>query len=142
MLDQLALADLITSGAFDRSLRRALRSYRARRKLLVSELRRQLPQARLTGAAAGLHVVISLPGVAEDALIDAALERGVRVEGVGSFRVVATPDNPDAAATLLLGYGRLAEPAIAKAVASLAEATRAVALQRADRGGASRLADP
>jgi GntR family transcriptional regulator/MocR family aminotransferase len=132
VLDQLALADLITTGAFDRSLRRALRSYRARRNILVSEIRRHLPQARLTGAAAGLHLVITLPGVTEHALIHAALERGVRLEGVGSFRIAPTPDDSDA--TLLLGYGRLAEPAIPNAVALLAEATRAATLQRRSRG--------
>jgi GntR family transcriptional regulator / MocR family aminotransferase len=130
ILDQLALADLITSGAFDRSLRRALRSYRARRNLLVSELRRQLPQAHLSGAAAGLHLVVTLHGVAEHALINAALERGVRVEGVGSFRIAPPPDDSDATATLLLGYGRLAEPAIADAVALLAEALSAACQRR------------
>jgi GntR family transcriptional regulator / MocR family aminotransferase len=140
VLDQLALADLITTGAFDRSLRRALRSYHARRNLLVTELRRQLPQARLTGAAAGLHLVITLPGVAEHALIHAALERGVRIEGVSSFRIAATPDKSDATATLLLGYGRLAEPAIANAVALLAEATGAAAFLRRRRSGARRSA--
>jgi GntR family transcriptional regulator/MocR family aminotransferase len=129
ILDQLALADLITSGAFDRSLRRCLRTYRARRNLLVGEIGRQLPQARLSGAAAGLHLVITIPAVTEYALIAAALDEGVRVEGVGSYRIAANPGDSDAPATLLLGYGRLAEPAIASAVRSLAEAARAVAQQ-------------
>ena len=121
MLDQLALADLIQTGAFDRSLRRSLRAYRARRNRLVDEVHRQLPQARLSGAAAGLHLVMSLPGVAEHVLVATALEHGVRVEGIGTYRIVARSDAP---ATLLLGYGRLAEPAIPAAVASLAEAAR------------------
>jgi GntR family transcriptional regulator / MocR family aminotransferase len=134
VLDQLALADLISSGAFDRSLRRALRSYRARRNVLVTEIRRRLPHACLTGAAAGLHLVIVLPGVDEHALIHTALERGVRVEGARSFRIAPAPDDSDATATLLLGYGRLAEPAIPNAVALLTEAIRAAALQRRSRG--------
>jgi hypothetical protein len=68
------------------------------------------------------------------ALIHRALERGVRVEGVDSFRIAPTDYDPDATATLLLGYGGLAEPAIAAAVALLAEATRNAAFQRRGRG--------
>ena len=124
ILDQLALADLITTGAFDRSLRRCLRTYRARRNILVHEVRRQMPHAHLTGAAAGLHLVISLEAISEDAVVDAARARGVRVEGVESYRLGSPPTATNAMASLLLGYGRLAEPAIPAAVASLALATR------------------
>ena len=122
ILDQLALADLIDTGAFDRSLRRCLRTYRARRNILVREIQRQLPQAHLTGAAAGLHLVITVPATSEDDLVQAAHARGVHVEGVGSHRLTPSPDDSRAMATLLLGYGRLAEPAIPAAIASLAVA--------------------
>ncbi len=124
ILDQLALAELITTGAFDRSLRRCLRTYRARRNILVSELRRQLPQAHLTGAAAGLHLAISLPAVGEDAVVAAALDRKIQVEGVSSYRIAPAPDDTGTTATLLLGYGRLPKAAIPAAVAELAEAIR------------------
>jgi GntR family transcriptional regulator/MocR family aminotransferase len=127
VIDQLALADLLTSGAFDRSLRRALRTYRTRRTVLASEIRDQLPHARLTGAAAGLHLVMTLPGLTEAAVVAAALDRGVRVHGLSSFRINDAPDRPHPTATLILGYGRLAEPAIAPAVTLLSEATRAAA---------------
>jgi GntR family transcriptional regulator/MocR family aminotransferase len=122
ILDQLALADLITSGAFDRSLRRCLRTYRARRSILVREIHRQLPQARLTGAAAGLHVAITVPATSEEDVVRAARARGVRVEGVGGYRLTPRVADPAATATLLLGYGRLAEPAIPAAVTALAVA--------------------
>jgi GntR family transcriptional regulator/MocR family aminotransferase len=120
ILDQLALAGLITTGAFDRSLRRCLRTYRARRNILVHEIHRQLPQAHLTGAAAGLHLAITIPATSEDDVVHAARARGVRVEGVGSYRLAPPRTDPDTTATLLLGYGRLGEPAIPAAVASLA----------------------
>jgi DNA-binding transcriptional MocR family regulator len=74
---------------------------------------------------------MSLPGVAEDVLVAAALEHGVRVEGIGTYRIVARLAGPDTLATLLLGYGRLAEPAIPAAVASLAEAARSARQGRA-----------
>src|SRR5205823_6725325 len=60
-LDQLALARLITSGAYDRHLRQARRRYRARRDALVVAVRRHLPGARVTGLAAGLHAIVRLP---------------------------------------------------------------------------------
>jgi GntR family transcriptional regulator/MocR family aminotransferase len=119
MIDQLALADILASGAFDRSLRRALRSYRARRDRLVNELTRRLPTARISGAAAGLHLVLELQGTTEATVVARALERGINVRGLSSYAVdPARPARTTAA--LVLGYGRLPEPAIADAVARLA----------------------
>jgi GntR family transcriptional regulator/MocR family aminotransferase len=119
MIDQLALAHVITGGAFDRSLRRALRSYRARRDRLVVEVRTQLPQARITGAAAGLHLVVELDDVDEAALTARAAAHRINVRGLGSY-AVTPPTTPPTPARLALGYGRLPEPAIADAVAALA----------------------
>ncbi|HEX4563941.1 MAG TPA: PLP-dependent aminotransferase family protein, partial [Solirubrobacteraceae bacterium] len=59
-LEQLALARLIESGSYDRYLRQARRRYRARRDALVSALARHLPEARVTGLAAGLHAIVRL----------------------------------------------------------------------------------
>jgi GntR family transcriptional regulator/MocR family aminotransferase len=120
-LDQLALAEILASGAFDRSLRRALRIYRARRDRLADEIGRQLPGARISGAAAGLHVVLELPGVAEADVVERAAARGIDVRGLGSYAVrPGAPTRSEAA--LVLGYGRLPEPVIADAVAALAAA--------------------
>src|SRR5207244_1864777 len=75
-LDQLALARLITSGAYDRHLRQARRRYRARREALVVAVRRHLPGARVTGLAAGLHAIVRLPREFDGAsLMRAAAER-------------------------------------------------------------------
>ena len=131
MIDQLALADILASGAFDRSLRRALRSYRARRDRLVDEITRRLPTARISGAAAGLHLVLELPGTTtEDAVVAQALERGINVRGLSSYAV--EPTRPIRTAALVLGYGRLPEPVIADAVAELAAA--ATSGERGRRG--------
>ena len=81
-LDQLALARLIESGAYDRHLRAARRRYRARRDALVARRsRRHLPGARVTGVAAGLHAIVRLPR-AVDGLALAAGRRGARSVGV------------------------------------------------------------
>ena len=86
-IEQLALADVLASGAFDRALRRALRIYRARRDRLAAELRRQVPAVRITGAAAGLHLVAHVPDADEDALVAAAAARGASVRGLSSYAV-------------------------------------------------------
>ncbi len=55
-LDQLTLAEFITSGGYDRQIRRARLAYRRRRDRLAAALRRQGLQ--VTGIAAGLHAVL------------------------------------------------------------------------------------
>jgi GntR family transcriptional regulator/MocR family aminotransferase len=59
ILDQLTLAELITTGAFDRHVRRMRTSYRRRRDLLAQAL---APRLQLAGISAGLHAVVYLPG--------------------------------------------------------------------------------
>src|SRR5205807_10167953 len=59
-LDQLALAHLIASGAYDRHLRQARRRYRGRRDALLAAVKRHLPGAHVTGLAAGLHAIVRL----------------------------------------------------------------------------------
>ncbi len=56
-LEQLTLAEFITSGAYDRHVRRARLNYRRRRDRLIAALARRAPDVRLTGIAAGLHAV-------------------------------------------------------------------------------------
>ncbi|HEY3262393.1 MAG TPA: PLP-dependent aminotransferase family protein [Pseudonocardiaceae bacterium] len=118
VLDQAALARLITSGAYDRHLRRMRRRYRTRRDALVEALNRWLPAARVHGISAGLHLLIELPPACDEAAVVAlAAARGVAVEPVASMR--ATAGGPPA---LVLGYARLSDHHLARAVRLLAEA--------------------
>ena len=66
-LDQLTLAEFIASGGYDRQVRRARLGYRQRRDRLVSELKRRAPRAHVTGIAAGLHALVTLPAGADRA---------------------------------------------------------------------------
>jgi len=61
VLDQLALARFVETGAYDRHLRSVRQRYRARRDRLVEALARHLPDCSTAGVAAGLHVVVHLP---------------------------------------------------------------------------------
>jgi len=116
VLDQLVLAELLGSGAYDRHLRRTRRAYRARRDLLVGTLAVRAPGIRVRGVAAGLHVVIELPeGSDEQAVAAAARERGVGVYPLGRYRTGSAAVFPPA---LVAGYGAM-PPADVRAGAEL-----------------------
>jgi GntR family transcriptional regulator / MocR family aminotransferase len=123
-LSQLALADFLERGELDRHLRRMRPRYRARRDALIAALARELPSWRIgEGIAAGLHVVALLPEAVDEAgFLAAAAERGMRLHGLSWFRVNPTPPNP---AGLVLGFGNASEPALARAVAQLAQVAAA-----------------
>jgi GntR family transcriptional regulator / MocR family aminotransferase len=109
-LNQMALADLIERGELDRHLRRQRRHYSRRRDALLEALASKLPEARISGAAAGLYIMVGLPdGVSEQAALDAARARGIALEGAGA-----------ASAALVIGYANLPDAAVGKAVDELA----------------------
>ncbi|MEA2190560.1 MAG: GntR family transcriptional regulator / MocR family aminotransferase [Solirubrobacteraceae bacterium] len=123
LLEQLVVADLETSGRLDRHMRRMARSYATRRATLAGALARELPDVRVRGIAAGLHAVVELTAdVEEQAVVDAARSRGIALEGVCAYRVDSAPPP----AMLALGFANVAEPAIGRAIATLAEAIASV----------------
>jgi GntR family transcriptional regulator/MocR family aminotransferase len=118
-LDQLALARLIESGAYDRHLRQARRRYRSRRDALVSAVAQHLPRARVTGLAAGLHAIVGLGREVDGvALTRAAVARSVGVYPLG----YAFMEPRAVHEGLVLGYANLTEADIEEGVRRLAEA--------------------
>jgi len=116
MLDQLALATLLTTGRYDRHLRRMRTVYAARRTALTGAFARHAPGVPLTGLAAGFHAVAPLPpGADEAAVIAAARERRVGLHGIGAYRGQPGP------AALVVGFGNVRERAIEPAVAAVAD---------------------
>jgi GntR family transcriptional regulator / MocR family aminotransferase len=117
-LDQLALAILLTTGRYDRHLRRMRTVYAARRAALTDAFARHAPGVRLTGLAAGFQAVAPLPpGADETTMIAAARARGVGLHGLGGYR-----GNPDAGPpALVMGYGNVRERAIEPAIAAVAD---------------------
>ena len=61
VMDQIAFAQLLTSGGYDRHLRQMRRRYLTRRNALLRALSRYLPQATVLGAAAGVHLTVRFP---------------------------------------------------------------------------------
>ncbi len=118
VIGQLALHDFIERGELDRHIRRTRLRYQQRRETLLAALSAHLPEASVSTGAAGLYELVELPqGVDEGALVAAAAERGVGIEGLSLHRF-----NPASSAGLVLGFGCLSQPAIERGIRLLADA--------------------
>jgi GntR family transcriptional regulator/MocR family aminotransferase len=120
VLEQAALAELITSGNYERHIRRTRAGYKRRRDLLVGLLSEELPDAKVRGASAGLHVLVETPTVADEAAVELeAAQRGVEVIGLARHRRTPGP------AGFVLGYGHLSEDQLYRGLRAFAAAIRA-----------------
>ncbi|MFF9620935.1 PLP-dependent aminotransferase family protein [Streptomyces griseosporeus] len=117
VLDQLGLADFLSSGAYDRHVRRMRQRYRARRDRLVAALAAHAPHIEVTGIAAGLHAVLRLPPGTERSAVKAAAWQGIALDGLAAFR------HPDTGMPvrdgLVVGYATPSEHAYAAALDAL-----------------------
>jgi GntR family transcriptional regulator/MocR family aminotransferase len=119
LLEQLALARFIESGAFTRHLRRIRPIYRERRDATIAALAALLPNARWQGEAAGLHLYLTLPDhVDERAIARTAHQRGVLLE-LGTWHWASPGRTPP---SLVFGYGAATEPAIRRGITVIADA--------------------
>ena len=119
-LDQLTLAEFLTRGDYDRHVRRARGVYRGRRDRLIAALTTHLPQLKVEGVAAGLHLLLRTPPWVDDnAIAQDARGAGIRVAALSAFRI-----KPANSGGLVIGYGRVPESAIEPAVRELARAVR------------------
>jgi GntR family transcriptional regulator/MocR family aminotransferase len=119
-LDQLALAELLNRGDYDRHVRRARGVYRARRDRMLAALAKHLPELMVEGIAAGMHLVLRLPPGADDlAIAEDSRRAGIRLPALSSFRI-----KPATSGGLVVGYGRLHESAVEPAIEALAKVVR------------------
>ncbi|CAL9455651.1 PLP-dependent aminotransferase family protein [Streptomyces sp. enrichment culture] len=102
VVEQLVLAEFLSSGAHDRQVRAARLRYRRRRDALVRALAERAPHVRVTGIAAGLHAVLELPPGTEQAVQRAAVWQGLAVKGLDFFRHPGVTD--PAGDALVVGY--------------------------------------
>jgi GntR family transcriptional regulator/MocR family aminotransferase len=83
--DQIAFAELLVNGAFERHIRRMRARYRVRRDRLLAMLAERAPRLTPVGISAGLRVLIELPdgGPSADELALRARERSIELFPVG-----------------------------------------------------------
>ena len=122
VLEQLTLAELVTSGTYDRQLRGARVRYRRRRDALLEALADAVPHLEPSGIAAGLHVVLDLDGRPEAPVVDGLLAREVGVGALG-------PSYHDEARRtgVVVGYGTPPEHAFPAALDALVTGLAALA---------------
>jgi GntR family transcriptional regulator/MocR family aminotransferase len=114
VVEQLAMADLIGRGGYDRHIRRMRLAYRRRR----AELARFAP---LEGVAAGLHALLPVESAAQErVLVGRALRAGVGLGGLHAHGYWFAPDEGQPAA-LIVGYATPPPHAWSRALAALAE---------------------
>ena len=116
-LDQLALAEFIASGAYDRHVRAMRLRYRRRRDDLVAALAERAPEVRVSGIAAGLHVILELPPGTEQSVIRAAHWQGLALEGLSAYRHPEAPG--EGREGLMVGYARPTDSAWAPTLEAL-----------------------
>ncbi|KOU27488.1 GntR family transcriptional regulator [Streptomyces sp. WM6372] len=100
VLAQLVLARLMDSGELERHLRFVRRRHRRRRDAMLRAIAAHVPGARVHGAAAGLHLMVTFDGAPfeDTALAAGALALGVKAHPLSWHRV--RPGAPG----LVLGY--------------------------------------
>ncbi|GAA2217021.1 PLP-dependent aminotransferase family protein [Micromonospora olivasterospora] len=116
-IDQLALAGLIDSGAYDRHLRAARSSYRRRLDALTTAVADRLPGARLAGVAAGLQTILEIPGADERDLQQRLRAASVHVHVLGDYLRHTPSDGRHA--SLVIGFATPPAHAYGPAVTTL-----------------------
>ena len=118
-LEQETLAEFITSGAYERHLRRVRRRNAARRAALLQAIREHLGnRVAITGDGAGAHIVLwPRRRISEDTVIAQAASRGVGVYGISPYSLLKKPSRTG----IMLGYARMREAEIREGIRRLGE---------------------
>jgi GntR family transcriptional regulator/MocR family aminotransferase len=125
VLEQVVLAELIQSGAYERHLRRLKRENERRRAALVEAISRHLgDRACVQGTDSGLHIVLWVSGIhpsAEPRVVAQARERGVGIWPVSPLYSEGTRLRRERRAGFVLGYASLQKAEIEKGIRLLAD---------------------
>ncbi|ETT87764.1 PLP-dependent aminotransferase family protein [Viridibacillus sp. FSL R5-0477] len=118
-IDQLAIAEFMKQGHWDKHLGKMRTLYRKRRDILVTQLKLKLGEnVQIIGENAGLHLIIHLKlNISEASAIQRGMECGVKIYSVSNYYHTSPKDN-----LLLIGYGGLNEEQITDGINRLLNA--------------------
>ncbi len=129
--EQIALTNFISTGAYERHIRRVRRRNGERREELLQCLRTQLcDEVEVVGSAAGLHVVLWFNYVArerEAALINAAESAGIGIYPVSDLYFRDSNRAKEPRAGIIMGYAALTRGQIHLGIAKLRKVVIALA---------------
>jgi GntR family transcriptional regulator/MocR family aminotransferase len=138
LLEQAALADLMSGGHFDRHLRRMRAAYRERLEAFTEAAERWCGGTlALRPVRTGLHAVGDLDGVDADRVFHEAAARGVELAPLSHYylgRPRSIADTHGSTNAIVLGFASVRPEALRRGMEQLAAAIDAAA--RAERSGA------
>ena len=121
ILEQKVLCRFIEEGYFERHLNRMRILYRKKRELLINEINKLNCHIKISGADAGLHLLLKIPNsMTEKELVEAAQKHGVKV--YASSKYYSDPSGIPSAPAILLGFASMSEKDIVKSMALLKKA--------------------
>jgi len=117
--DQVAFAELLRAGAFERHVRRMRARYRTRRDRLLAMLAARAPAVTPVGISAGLRMLLELPpdGPSADELADRASRRSIELFPVDR----CYHDGRAPRGGLVVGYAALPEHAFEAGLTALGD---------------------
>ncbi|HEX2398855.1 MAG TPA: PLP-dependent aminotransferase family protein [Mycobacterium sp.] len=128
-INQLTMAEFIASGQYDRHIRRMRARYRRRRDTLIDALAGF--DVGISGLAAGVNVLLTLPEGSEHEVLRRAGEAGIALQGLSRMRhPLAEVPNREG---IIVGFAAPAEHAFAPAVDALCNVLTASGLRRSVR---------
>jgi GntR family transcriptional regulator/MocR family aminotransferase len=115
-VDQLAMAEFIVSGSYDRHIRTMRAQYLRRREQLVAAVAQSSPLTNVAGMPAGLQVMLELAEADESAL---CRQRGWRRLGVRGLDMYRHPEGSSKRNGLVIGFAAPAPSAWSAALDAL-----------------------
>jgi GntR family transcriptional regulator/MocR family aminotransferase len=120
-VNQLAMTDFVESGAYDRHIRAMRSEYRRRSQQLVDVIGRHAPSVRVTGLAAGLHLVVQHPNRPGAELVRRAAHEQLTIEALDVFRHPGSKSDRDG---VVIGFSAPSCSAWSGALEALVRALR------------------
>jgi GntR family transcriptional regulator / MocR family aminotransferase len=118
VMDQLAFANLLQRGGYDRHLRRSRSKSRKRRDTLVRLVSSLRPEVRVSGAAAGLYFVMDFACPADcEAALALRESRGLSLVSMAHYQ----HSHRRRERSLVIGFGNIADDDIENVVRLLSE---------------------
>ncbi|WP_183070822.1 PLP-dependent aminotransferase family protein [Rhodococcus rhodochrous] len=120
VISQLAFAEYLSSGGFERHLRRMRKDYAGRRQQLVASMTEHFPNVTVQGISAGLHLMADLGPGSDIAFAAQAAAQQIRVYPVSRYCLNRDiPDQYMNRRAVVLGYGGIPQHRIAEGIKTL-----------------------
>jgi len=115
---QRAMALFIESGEFEKHIRRMRKSYQRKHQALLRNIEQNMgTKVNIIGENSGLHILLKVNTVSSFELIEAALQKGVKVYSPSKFWLYPTSESDT---YIMLGFGGLSIEEIEKGIRLLA----------------------